>query len=347
MRKRILTGIALAVTAALGLAGCGLDSGSGDTGTGSTTVTIYTSRPKGITDGIVQDFKKEHPQYNVQLLNLGAQEVADRVRAEAGRPQADIWWGGTSQQFDQGAAAGVLQPFPAEVVDRVPERFRGQDNMWIGEQQLAEVIAYNHDMMTAADAPKDWDDLLDSQYRGKILIRDVAPSGTMRSIFGAMIYRTFHKTSSPSEGYEWLRGLDANTKDYPASPTDLYLRIQRQEAPLTIWNLQDILLQAKSGVPFTSVMPASGAPILVDGLGKVKGAPNSSSADAFATFLLKETTQAKLAENNFQIPTVKLSSPPKWLTELKLKEMSVDWRVVGERDTEWIGYWVQNIKNRR
>ncbi len=344
MRTFRLKAVVLAAVAVIGFTGCGLDSGSQGGAEGSTTVTIYTSRPKGISDGIVKDFQAAHPEYRVQLLNLGAQEVADRVRAEAARPQADVWWGGTSQQFELGAKDGVLQPFPTEIVDRVPERFRGSDNAWVGEQQLAQVIAYNHDMMTADEAPKDWDDLVDPRYKNKILIRDVAPSGTMRSIFGAMILRTFETTGSPDQGYDWLRKLDANTKDYPASPTDLYLRIQRQEAPLTVWNLQDVMLQTKAGVPFTPVIPASGSPILVDGIGKVKGAPNSEGADAFATFLLTKETQEKLAQNNFQIPTVQID-PPKWLTDLGLEEMPVDWSAVGAHDEEWIGYWVQNIKN--
>ena len=123
-------------------------------------------------------------------MTLGAQEVADRVRAEAGKPQADIWWGGTSQQFDQGVTAGLLGPFEQNVVALVPEKYRGKDNLWLAEQRLAEVIAYNNTMLTPESAPLDWDDLVKDEYKNKILIRDVAASGTMRSIFGAMILKT-------------------------------------------------------------------------------------------------------------------------------------------------------------
>lgn len=345
MRGRVIKSLVLAAAVALALPACGLDSGNAGSA-GQETITIYTSRPKGITEGVVKKFEETNPAYKVQLLTLGAQEVADRVRAETARPQADVWWGGTSQQFDQGAAAGLLQPFPSDVVNRVPEKYRGQDNLWLAEQRLAEIIAYNKDMLSADQAPKDWDDLIKPEFQNKILIRDVAASGTMRSIFSSMIYRTFSTTGTPDAGYEYLTKLDANTKDYTANPTDLYLRIQRQEAPLTIWNLQDIMLQIKAGVPFTPVVPASGAPILLDGVGKVKGAPHSAGADKFAAFLLQEQTQQTLAEQNFQIPTVALAQEPEWLSKLNLKEMSVDWKLVGSKDAEWINYWVQNIKNR-
>ncbi len=344
MRRRTFVSAALATAVVFGTSACGLDSGSSGSGSGSKTVTVYTSRPKAITEGIVKKFESEHPDIKLNLLTLGAQEVADRVRAEAGKPQADVWWGGTSQQFDQGVAAGLLEPFKQDVVSRVPEKYRGKDNLWLAEQRLAEVIAYNNKVLTPETAPKDWADLVKDEYKKKILIRDVAASGTMRSIFGSMILK-YGTAADPSNGYAWLKKLDANTKDYTANPTDLYLRIQRQEAPLTVWNLQDIMNQQKAGVPFTPVVPTSGAPVLLDGIGKVKNGPDKDASDTFAAFLLSDSTQQYLAENNFQIPTVELSKQPEWLATVGLKEMNVDWKTESSKESEWINYWVQNIKN--
>ena len=343
MRRRTFISAAITTAVIFGTSACGLDAGSAG-GSGSKTVTVYTSRPKAITDGIVKKFAAEHPEIKLNLLTLGAQEVADRVRAEAGKPQADVWWGGTSQQFDQGVTAGLLAPFNQNVVALVPEKYRGKDNLWLAEQRLAEVIAYNNTMLTPESAPLDWDDLVKDEYKNKILIRDVAASGTMRSIFGAMILK-YGTVADPTPGYAWLKKLDANTKDYTANPSDLYLRIQRQEAPITVWNLQDIMNQQKAGVPFTPVVPTSGAPILLDGIGKVKNGPDEDAADTFAAFLLSASTQQYLAENNFQIPTVELDKQPEWLVKVGLKEMNVDWKAESSKEAEWTNYWVQNIKN--
>ena len=49
-----------------------------------------------------------------------------------------------------------------------------------------EVIAYNSNAVSAADAPKDWADVVDPKWKGKVLIRNPVESGTMRAIFGAM-----------------------------------------------------------------------------------------------------------------------------------------------------------------
>lgn len=344
MRCRAWAAMAAAVAMTLLLGGCGLNAVSSP----SESLTIYAARPKNINQGVIEDFERAHPEYagKVRVLNIGSQEVLERIRAESRSPQADIWWGGTSQQFEQAVDANLLTKAPGDVAKRVPEKYRGSGERWLGEVRMAQVIAYNSDMMSAKDAPKDWDDLISPKNKGKILIRDVAPSGTMRSVYSAMIGRWYDKGQGTGPGYRWLRNLDANTKEYTASPTDLYLRIQRQEAPVTIWNLQDVLVQRGKGVPFTPVVPASGAPMLVDGVGKVKGGPNSKAANTFMRFLFQEKTQQRLANEQFQLPTIPLSNEPKWLTELDLKEMKVDWPQVARHENEWITHWSEQIKGR-
>jgi iron(III) transport system substrate-binding protein len=350
-RRNLVAGAALAL-AALSLAGCGLqqpsggetEGGGGDGPTGSGTVTIYSPRPSAITDHIIEDFE-EQSGYTVQLVTLGAAEVADRIRAEGANTQADVWWGGTPSLFDAAAAEDLIEPWPDDILDRVPEEFHGQDDKWVAEMQQLQLIAYNSDMIDEADLPADWENLTDSEYADQILIRDVAASGTMRGVYSALIYQHFAEDGAPDAGYDYLRALDANTKDYAANPEDLYLRLERQEAALTIWNHQDILAQAAEGAAFAIHMPESGAPINLDGIAKVNGAPNPEGAEAFADYIFSDETQTWLAENAFQIPTIEIEAEPEWLSEIEIVEFPVDRAVIAEHEQEWIDYWLENIKN--
>ncbi|MEV1175868.1 extracellular solute-binding protein [Nonomuraea sp. NPDC049784] len=319
---------------------------SGSDKGGKSVVTVYSPRPSNITSYVVAEFEKAHPEYQVQLLTLGGQEVADRVNAEKSHPQADVWWGGTPQQFEQAAAKDLLTPFSSDILGRVPNQYHGSKDTWLAEQRQLQLIAYNHDMIKEGDLPNDWADLASPKYKNKIIIRDVAPSGTMRSVFTALISQQYQKTGKPDEGYAFLRTLDANTKDYAANPQDLYLRLQRQEAAQTIWNQQDILAQAAKGAPFSLKVPASGVPINLDGIAKVNHGPNSPGAEAFANFVLSEKTQTWLAQNAFQIPTIKISQEPDWLAGLKFTELNVDRKVVAANEATWINYWLENVKNR-
>lgn len=360
-RRSFLTFSAIAGSATV-LTACGLDSGSGgnddapsaegastDAAVTPVPFTIYTARDKELAEQVVADFEAAHPDWvgMATILTLGAQEALERIRGEKSNPQGDIWWGGTRQQMQQGATDGILAAAPQEVIDAVPAEYRDADGLWVGEMKLAELFMINTDVMSKEDAPADWDDLLDPSMKDQIAIRDVEASGTMRSIYSAMIDRLYDQDGSPEAGYDWLLQLDANTKVYAANPTDMYQRVSRQEAAMSLWNLQDIMLQKTGDFPmFEAVVPASGAPMLIDGVAKVAGGPGADGADLFLGYLMSEEVQVKLAEERYQIPTIELSFEPSWLAELGLTEMALDWDRIGENETDWISYWAANIKDK-
>lgn len=352
-RRNYLMGSAL-VGAAATLSACGLDNQSSPDSTDSAggavvPFTIYTARDSALAEQVIADFEKAKPEWagKATMLTLGAQEALERVRAEKSNPQGDLWWGGTRQQLSQGASDGVLAAAPQAVIDAIPADYRDKDGLWIGEMLLAELFMINTEMISGTEIPADWDDLLDPRFKDKIIIRDVEASGTMRAIYCAMIDRLYDQGGSAQAGYDWLKKLDGNTRTYAANPTDMYQRISRQEGAISLWNLQDIMLQ-KNGdfTMFDAVVPASGAPMLVDGLAKIANGPGGAGADAFITYLMSAEVQTKLAEERFQIPTIDLENEPAWLGALGLKEMKVDWNRIAENEKEWIGHWAGNIKGK-
>lgn len=365
--KKPLAGAALAAIVTLTLVGCTNDS---PTTTDSSTalsgssqaaeppaesspaeaqdLLIYTARAEPITDYVVAEFEARYPEYTgkVEVLTMGAAAIPDRVRAEKTNPQASLWWGGTQQNLTIGANEDLLQPWPdAPFADQIDDAFKAADGTWYAEYQLPQVIVYNSEALTAAAAPQDWDDLIDPAWHDKIVIRDVAPSGGMRSIFDAMILRASPDGSDPEPGYEYLRALDANTVTYAADPSDLYLQLSRQAGVVTVWNLQDTLIQInQNAMAFDYLVPASGSPVLIDGLGIINGAPNPTGAKLFAELLYDPQVRAKLAEDYCQIPVTEISGQPSWLQDLDLKVLPVDWSVAAENEPTWIEYWSNNIK---
>jgi len=346
MKRRLaLAGALAAVLAATTACGGG---GSDTAGSETEKLVIYTARDKKVADYTVEQFTAKYPEYKgkVEVLNLGAQEILERVRAEKANPQADVWWGGTQQALSSGASEDLLAAWQPSFAGKMDAKYKDAEGRWFGEILLPEVIMYNNKALTADEAPKDWDDLLDPKWKDKIIIRDVAASGTMRSIYASMIQRQSADGSNPQPGYDWLKKLDANTGTYAANPTDLYLKMSRQQGLLSAWNLQDILLQANQAkMPFDYVMPASGAPVLVDGLAAVKGG-NTTGAQKFIEFLFDDKLRADLARDYFQIPAVDIAEKPEWLTKLNLKPMDVDWDVIAKHETEWINHWNAQIKNK-
>ena len=108
----------------------------------------------------------------------------------------------------------------------------------------------------AAEAPHDWDDVLDPKWRDKILIRNPNPSDTMRAIFGAMIGRFYKDTGTPDKGYDWLRKLDANVHEYTADGTLLMQKLARREGLISLWDMPDVRLFKEQKEPAGCLQPA-------------------------------------------------------------------------------------------
>src|SRR5712671_1955427 len=334
------------------LTSCRGPSGQTQTGKNETqSLIIYTGRDKDEVAKVVDEFTRKFPKYKdkVDTLILGAQAALERLKAEKANPQAGFLWGGTQQGLQQAASEDLLapsQPVNANLIDASRKDPQGR---WYAEMLLPEVIIYNHDLLKADQAPKDWDDLITPAFKGKIVIRDVMPSGTMRTIYSAMMYRQSAATGKPDAGYAWLKKLDANTSSYTPSPDDMYFNLDRGVGTVTLWNLQDALIQPlKNHRPWSYVIPSSGVPVLLDGVGVVNNPKSMQAALDFENFLLEPQLQLQLAKDYYQIPAMQLpdADKPEWLAKLTIKEMKIDWDAMSAKQTEWMNYWAQNIKGK-
>ncbi len=317
----------------------------------SSGLTIYTGRDKDEVAQVIDLFTKKYPKYNgaINTITLGAQAALDRLRAEKSNPQAGFLWGGTEQGLEQAANEGLLAPSKPASAGLIDPARKDEQGRWYAEMLLPEVIIYNHDLLKPDQAPKDWDDLIKPDFKEKIVIRDVMASGTMRTIFSAMIYRQYAAAGSVQAGYEWLRKLDANTAVYTPTPDDMYLKLDRGVGTITLWNLQDALIQPmKNNRPWSFVIPASGVPVLLDGIGVVNNPKSMQAAQDFEDFLLEPRLQAQLAKDYYQIPAIRLpdADKPEWLAKLDIKELKIDWNLMSQKQTEWMNYWSQNIKGK-
>jgi iron(III) transport system substrate-binding protein len=335
--------------------GCGgADSNSpsgGATANDAQKLIIYTARDRNEVAAVVDLFTQKYPQYkgNVDTVILGAQAALDRLRAEKSNPQAGFLWGGTLQALQQAAGEDLLAPSNPTHAHLIDASRKDPQGKWFAEMLLPEVIIYNHDLLKPEQAPRDWDDLITPAFKSKIVIRDVMPSGTMRTIYSAMIYRQYAATGSAEAGYEWLKKLDANTVIYTPTPDDMYLKLDRGVGTVTLWNLQDALIQPlKNNRPWSYVIPASGVPILLDGVGVVNNPKSRKAAEDFANFLLEPQLQLQLAKDYYQIPAIQVpeTDKPQWLAQLNIREMKIDWDLMGHKQSEWMDYWSQNVKGK-
>lgn len=316
-----------------------------------TVLTVYSPHGKDLLGYFEKGFETAHPDIDVQWVDMGSQEVLDRIRAEAANPQADLWFGAPAEAFDRATKENLLTPYIPTWSNAVSVEGRDSGDHWYGTYLTPEVIGYNTEAVTREEAPKDWDDVLDPKWKGKVLIRDPIASGTMRAIFGAIMARSMAQTGSPEAGYAWLRKLDANTREYTLNPTLLYQKLGRQEGVITLWDMPDIAtLKQRLKIPVDYIIPSSGTPLLVDGIAIVRGVKHPKEAKLYYEFVTTPEALKAAAEQFLRIPArtdIPQSDLPKWIQEAnaKIKPMAVDRKLMAKHLNEWMKYWDSNIRN--
>src|SRR5438034_1316845 len=183
-------------------------------GDGRTPLIVYSPHGRDLLTLLERRFEQLHPDVDVRWLDMGSQEVYDRLRSERANPQADVWFGGPATIFALGARDSLLESFRPTWVEALEPHGRGPGDLYFAAYETPAVIVYAEQAVKPDEAPRDWDDLLAPRWKGKILIRDPLASGTMRAVWGMIIERGLRQTHDTAAGFQWLRRLDAQTKEY-------------------------------------------------------------------------------------------------------------------------------------
>lgn len=312
---------------------------------------VYSPHGKEMLSEFEKQFEAKNPEIDVQWLDMGSQEIIDRVKTEKDNPQADIWWGAPATLFMRADKLGLLEKYTPTWSANISANHKGKNDTWYGTFLTPEVISFNNKVLSNATAPQDWADLVQPEWKDKIVLRAPMASGTLRVIFAAMISMSVKANGSEEKGWEWLRGLDRNTKDYSSDPTQMYLKLAGNDEPVTLWNMPDIILQANSyQYPFGYLFPKSGTVVLTDGIALVKGSKNSEEAKKFYEFVTSPEAMKLQAEKFYRIPArtdIPKETLPEWIKKAEYKELELDWEMISEKEADWMKKWDAEIKGKK
>lgn len=314
-----------------------------------TPLVIYSPHGRDLLTLFETRFEALHPDVDVRWLDMGSQDVYDRVRSERANPQADIWFGGPSLILAQAARDSLLDCARPSWADAIPPRARGEGDCYFAAYETPAVFLYAEKVVPAADAPQDWDDLLHPRWKDKLIIRDPLASGTMRAVFGLIMVRSQKSPGDTASGFAWLRRLDGQTREYIQNPALVSEKIARQEGLVTVWDLPDVLISRRRGMPVGYLFPRSGTVAIEDGIAVVRGSKRLDVARAFQEFVGSPEMQIAAAREVFRLPArsdLPADSLPDWVRDVRRRMVvaDVDWRLLAERGPEWMRWWDQHVR---
>ena len=160
--------IALAALLSSILFSCREDSGQKRRG-----VVLYCSVDQTIAEPIIAEFERQTGIKVLARFDTEASKtvgLVQRIRAEAASPLADVFWSGEIFHTIRLAREGLLAPYNGDATKNWPGRFADADGKWYGFALRARVIAYNTNRVSADDAPSRLEDVLDSKWKGRLVM---------------------------------------------------------------------------------------------------------------------------------------------------------------------------------
>ena len=317
MKRKIA--LALVGAMALSMIGCGSSSDSA-TSEGAQTETATAVEESGELDDLIAAAKEEgtlvvygscEEDYlaaacdhfeelygiDVEYQRLSTGEVQSKIEEENGNPSGDVWFGGTTDPYNVAAAEGLLEPYDAVNASHLlSDEYKDADGNWYGIYKGILGFMVNTDELDrmGIDEPADWEDLLDSKYKGLVWMSNYNTAGTAKLVINTMVQKYGHDA-----GIEYLVNLDKNIEVYTKSGSGPSKNVGTGECVVGIGFLHDALAQiVDNGYGNIGlIIPSSGTSYEIGATAIFKGCKHENAAKLWIEYALSPDCVELAAQN--------------------------------------------------
>ncbi|MGH8888264.1 MAG: extracellular solute-binding protein [Acidothermaceae bacterium] len=272
-------------SASQGSSGAASPSAPASSPQASGNATVYGALTADNGKALADAFHASHSSETVSIVTGGTGALVTRIETEekAGGVRADALLLADPTVMPQLDSAGVLDDtFKPASESQLSADMIGTG--WFGPFNFYNVIIYK---TGTTPVPKDWSDLTNPAYKGKIEIGDPSYSGTTLAMAAEM---------PKLAGADFFSKLKANGVKIVQSTSTVGKDVASGARPIGI-TLDSVYrpLQTK-GSPVQIVWPTSGAIPVPAPAALVKGAKNAAVAGDFLNWLLTSDGQAELVK---------------------------------------------------
>ena len=240
----------------------------------------------------------------VSYQRLSTGEVQGKIAEENHNPSADVWFGGTTDPYNESAKNGFLMAYEAvNARNLTADTYRDADGYWYGIYKGILGFMVNTDELARMnlEAPKGWNDLLDEKYKGLIWLSNPNTAGTAKLVINTMVQMLGH-----DQAMEYFVKLDKNIEQYTKSGSAAPNAVAIGEAAIALTFSHDALQLTPEGYHIELSFPTDGTGYEVGAMALIKGgkADEQENAKKFIDWMTSEAGQGCYAENDsFRVPT--------------------------------------------
>ena len=243
-------------------------------------------------------FEKKYPGIKCNFVRTTAQVAFQRLQQDidAKTPVASVFSSTDVSHYPDLKKRGLLQAYKphnvAEMVDSL-KQYNDKDGFYNVTAAALMLITYNTSMVAEKDAPKNWPDLLDPKWKGKVSIGHPAFSGYVGT--WVVLMRKLY-------GWDYFEKLEKNQPQIGRSVNDTVTMLNSKERAVAAGPEATTLLSRDKGNPLAVVYPTDGALLMVSPSGIPKNAPSPNAAKLYTEFLLsKEAGEVQVQSHSLSV----------------------------------------------
>jgi iron(III) transport system substrate-binding protein len=293
---------------------------------GQTEITIYAASSAD-NRPVYDAFQKLFPTITVKSIDIFGPPLQSRLQAEFAStgPQADLVASGEPDMLIL-RKNGWLQSFIPDTAKGLPDQLIGPDNSWIDYASIPLGGIVNKNMVTPADAPKSWKDMVNPAWRGKTAVSNPgAINGFSQALAAGLKAGVIDQA--------WLEALAANKPLInPGAVATLQMVVTGQAAFAPIIAYAQYLTAKGQGAPLEFVWPAEGYTALPAPVGLLNKASHAEAAKLLMAWMMTPAAQEIFSKTVGQ-PGTMPGAPP--LSNLpagtNTTRFILDWRYLQDK----------------
>jgi ABC-type Fe3+ transport system substrate-binding protein len=270
-------------------------------------VVLYTTL---IVDQVVRPmikaFRAQIPGIDVKFVRTdSAQQVVKLItEGRAGRVQADIWH--LSDELAPLLQENLVAPLDLPNAHGLPDALFDRKGNWVGTNLSTRSLAYNTQLVPAAQVPHTHKDLLDPRWKGQLVWHPNSIAGGYGFI-GVVL-----KSMGEDNGIRYLRALaQQNIVPLPVAARAVLDRVIAGEYAMGLdMNSSHAVISAALGAPVRFV-PLDPVTMTLQIAGISRGAPHPNAARLFLDFIISRAGQEVFRDADYipMRPDVPAKSP--------------------------------------
>jgi iron(III) transport system substrate-binding protein len=252
------------------------------------TLSLYSAYQEANEKEFIEAFTKD-TGIKVNLMRLVPSRLSERVLSEqgAGKLAADVIRSSDYDIVDGFTEAGVWQPYVVKGTEKL-EDVVVQDGNFSRVSAVVQTFGYNTQLVSEADAPKSWADLLDPKWAGKIGISQGLSGGSNVAL------NRFAATELAAGYWDKLAALKPVVYDGAGQKATALARGEIAIATTGSASVNVAATQDKA--PVNYVVPEEGLVTFDYYLGKTKASKNVEAAEVFMNYNFSKRGQSLFAQ---------------------------------------------------